>query len=726
MRVRSVLTLLLGLGAISSLAQTNSPTSATTVTVPALVRFSGTLQATSANVGVTFALYEDQTGGVPLWLESQNVSLDTNGHYAVNLGANHPGGLPVELFAAGDARWLGVRVEGGAEQPRVLLVSVPYAMKAAESDSLGGRPAAAYVTTDELANQLSVAGLLPTQASESAAVSSAESLSPASGAAKNPRRVWAGGSVNATTSSLLSFYTLMPCRVVDTRGATGALGGPSLVSGQIRTFPLLESGCFLGTAATPVAYSVNVTVIPKSGGDLGYLTVWPYGQGQPVVSTLNDATGLILANAAIVPAGSDSEGSVSVFASSTTATDLLIDVNGYFAAGTGTITGVTAGTDLTGGGTSGKVTVNLDTTKVPTLAATSNNFTGSITALSFSGSGAGVTNVTAVNSAELGGVAASNYPQLTTVNNFTNYQSVTAAEPGYAVGALNNYSTGGSGIEGLSNGTNGVGVFGEADTGTGAAGVSGVSTTGIGVHGEYGTASTVGSGLTDGLSGVWADTGNGNEALLATADDTNAAVIFNNGTFATLYVENEVDAVETVLYAVGPETGVGCEILTNGDLECSGTITEVERTKDRRALQMYSVQSTQNWYEDFGTGELKSGVANVVLDPDFAELANTSVNYHVFLTPNGNCKGLYAIRKTAASFEVHELGGGTASISFDYRIVAKRKGMESIRMADVTERMNALEASRPRNRKDRTVQESRAQAKRATLTQGTQRVVKSD
>src|SRR5580658_5611977 len=115
---------------------------------------------------------------------------------------------------------------------------------------------------------------------------------------------------------------------------------------------------------------------------------------------------------------------------------------------------------------------------------------------------------------------------------------------------------------------------------------------------------------------------------------------------------------------------------------------------------MYAVQSPQNWYEDFGTDELKNGVAMVALDPQFADVANTGVDYHVFLTPNGDCKGLYVTRKTAAGFEVHELGGGRASISFDYRIVARRKGMETIRMADVTDRMKALEASRPKHRKD--------------------------
>jgi hypothetical protein len=71
------------------------------------------------------------------------------------------------------------------------------------------------------------------------------------------------------------------------------------------------------------------------------------------------------------------------------------------------------------------------------------------------------------------------------------------------------------------------------------------------------------------------------------------------------------------------------------------------------------------------------------------------VEFHVFLTPGGDCKGLYVTNKTAGSFEVHELGGGMSSIAFDYKIVAKRNGLEAQRLVDVTERMKS-EAERVR------------------------------
>ncbi len=130
--------------------------------------------------------------------------------------------------------------------------------------------------------------------------------------------------------STLEFYPVAPCRVADTRGPTGSLGGPSLVGGQERDFPVLSSSCLLPNAAA--AYSLNFTVVPKNGGAVRYLTVWPQGTARPMVSTLNDSTGTNVANAAIVPAGN--EGGVATYV--TDDTDLIIDVNGYFAApGTG-------------------------------------------------------------------------------------------------------------------------------------------------------------------------------------------------------------------------------------------------------------------------------------------------------------------------------------------------------------------------------------------------------
>jgi len=78
----------------------------------------------------------------------------------------------------------------------------------------------------------------------------------------------------------------------------------------------------------------------------------------------------------------------------------------------------------------------------------------------------------------------------------------------------------------------------------------------------------------------------------------------------------------------------------------------------------------------------------VSIDPTFAETVSETADYHVFLTPKGDSKGLYVINETPTGFEVRESGGGASSLSFDYRIVAKRRGYETLRHVDVTERYN--------------------------------------
>ena len=125
--------------------------------VPVLVDYGGVLRGSDSQpltgvAGVTFLLYKDSEGGAPLWMETQNVRLDPRGGYTVTLGANSNEGLPAHLFADGAARWLAVQVAGQAEEARVALVAVPYAMKAGDSDTLGGRPASAYLLAGSAAS----------------------------------------------------------------------------------------------------------------------------------------------------------------------------------------------------------------------------------------------------------------------------------------------------------------------------------------------------------------------------------------------------------------------------------------------------------------------------------------------------------------------------------------------------------------------------------------------
>jgi hypothetical protein len=129
-----------------------------------------------------------------------------------------------------------------------------------------------------------------------------------------------------TSSSPLAFYTLRPCRVVDTRTdqlKTGEFGPPKLAPYSSRIFTVPASPCAIPGSAR--AYSLNMTVVPVT--TLDFLSSWPTGQPYPGVSTLNSPNGELLANAAIIPAGTN--GAITAVAGQST--ELIIDINGYFA-----------------------------------------------------------------------------------------------------------------------------------------------------------------------------------------------------------------------------------------------------------------------------------------------------------------------------------------------------------------------------------------------------------
>jgi hypothetical protein len=141
-------------------------------------------------------------------------------------------------------------------------------------------------------------------------------------------------SISGTSGSILvspsvsgsGFLPVTPCRVADTRNATSLSGfGPPWISGGaggIRSFSIPDGPC--GIPSTAQAYSLNVAVFPH--GQLGYLTLWPSGQSQPLVTTLNSPDGRVKSTAAIIPAGNG--GAIDVFA--TDDTDIVLDINGYF------------------------------------------------------------------------------------------------------------------------------------------------------------------------------------------------------------------------------------------------------------------------------------------------------------------------------------------------------------------------------------------------------------
>jgi hypothetical protein len=272
-----------------------------------------------------------------------------------------------------------------------------------------------------------------------------------------------------------------------------------------------------------------------------------------------------------------------------------------------------------------------------------------------------------------------------------------------------------AGVYGQYGGANGVGVYGIAtDAPQGqydevygvygvslssssliSAGVQGQAYTGgSGVFGEFGSLSVAGIDSCCGGAGVWGDNGASfGEGVLGTAGD-NVAGHFNNVSdeYPTVYAQNLLGGGTGLVLETRGKMGKTCTIDVSGTVNCDGTLSAVVPTDGgARKLSLYAVQSPENWFEDFGSGSLSNGTATIALDPTFTQTVNTGAEYHVFLTPNGDSKGLYVSQKTATSFEVREQGGGTSSVAFDYRIVAKRSGYENVRLADMTDQYKRLE-----------------------------------
>ena len=119
------------------------------------------------------------------------------------------------------------------------------------------------------------------------------------------------------------FVTITPCRLVDTRQGGGSIQGATF---EVFDLPQLSQTKGCGDLSSAMTYSLNVTLIPSSG-PVSYLTIWPAGRTQPLVSTMNSLDGRTKANAAIVPAGAS--GAVNVFVTNTA--DVVLDIDGYFA-----------------------------------------------------------------------------------------------------------------------------------------------------------------------------------------------------------------------------------------------------------------------------------------------------------------------------------------------------------------------------------------------------------
>jgi hypothetical protein len=354
-----------------SLAQNAGEPIGPSAVVPRLINFNGILRDTIGRpltgvVGVTFSLYKEQQGGTPVWTETQNIQADSSGQYSTLLGMSLPNGLPIEIFTSGEPRWLGVQAQqpGDAEQPRILLVSVPYALKAADADTIGGKPASAFVLAqpDNLTSspEFKRGNALPRfmGAGSGTSIPSQNVIwTDANGTLGNGsiQDNGTGVAVAITPAGNVGFGTTSPNSIFDIETGEAILRMTSLNGVNPAYFRIANGSgpSFIGRQGTVGDELFSVGGLPFSFG-IDASGTYPLQFG------VNDAVSMTIVSSGKVGIGTGTPA---------TALDVQGQINasgGLCISGTcqtswpsGTITGVTAGTGLSGGGSSGTVTLNV-------------------------------------------------------------------------------------------------------------------------------------------------------------------------------------------------------------------------------------------------------------------------------------------------------------------------------------------------------------------------------
>jgi len=227
---------------------------------------------------------------------------------------------------------------------------------------------------------------------------------------------------------------------------------------------------------------------------------------------------------------------------------------------------------------------------------------------------------------------------------------VASTQPG-----LIGFSRAGDGAQGAS--FTGTAVRAVSFFGPGVQSISGTLTGVTGISGTQGPSSIPNIGITAGVFGSSASL----PGVIGTSNTNVGVVGFSNN-------------VGIVGQTTNPNSLAG---LFAGNVLINGTLTAnvkngVVAFPDGTQRVLHCMESPEHWFEDFGTAKLKNGRATVKLDGNFAKVIKPG-GYHVFLTAEGDCRGLFVRGKTGASFEVRELGGGKSSIAFSYRIAGRRR-----------------------------------------------------
>jgi hypothetical protein len=661
---------------------TSSTATSATATVPRLITFSGTLShaaieadqsgvvlapsaAPTQVVAITFSLYAEETSSAPLWSEVQNVHVDSGARYTVQLGASKPDGLPMDIFTSVQAQWLGVQPQDHAEQPRVLLVSVPYALKSGDAETFGGKPPSAYALAP-LA-ETSLPGRGPTAVGNGG--SHTQPNTP------HPLPISGSGTTNYvplwTNASNLSSSVIY-------QSPTGGIGiGTTTPQGQLDVITnsaligisgenLATSGSGVGTGGhTKGSTGIGVFGVHDSstGAGMGVsgLTFSPAGVG--VNGSATSTTGLAIG----VSGASASSRGVGVFGVATSpgsAGNNSFGVEGQArdpdgaggnfinSAVTGEAIGVGAITDSS----SGRAVYGVGVTGSTTQVGLGNGITVGVWGDSGEGAGVGVVGT------EDAGVAVAGQNNSTT----------------NAAGYFENTSTSGSaatGVEGKSNSSGSFGVYGVNTTS--GYGVYGQSSTGVAILGACvptgsnscfnGTAG-LNTSTSGAANGVWA---------LTMSPQGNAVYMVNSGG-GNLLFGTQSDGGNATFYVQGNGSGYfGGAVQINGNLNVGGTLTKgggsfkIDDPLDpaNKYLSHSFVESPDMMNIYNGIVRLDAhGEAWVVL-PDYFESLNRDFRYQ--LTSVGTPQPrLYIAREVSG--ERFKIAGGKPNAKVSWQVTGIR------------------------------------------------------
>jgi hypothetical protein len=213
-------------------------------------------------VGITFSIYSDAVGGTALWQESQNVQIDQQGRYATLLGMMTSAGVPPELFSSGEARWLGVQSQapGEPEQPRILLASVPYAVEAADAQTLGGFPPSAFLRAP-LGNSTAAS---QSRDSSNSATQTVVDVARANADPTTDQPVTTPGGVASAIPAFSSATSIVSSQITDSNGMVGMRNLANMLFAD--QFP---GGVPDAVAACPAAGCVIYALSPNVNLNLG-------------------------------------------------------------------------------------------------------------------------------------------------------------------------------------------------------------------------------------------------------------------------------------------------------------------------------------------------------------------------------------------------------------------------------------------------------------------------